>query len=65
MATVIIDDKRESPKEFKEAAMSNHVESLIWLTDLPPRILQPTMGNMIKAAAAEHPGKSVLVLCGR
>ena len=29
-----------------------------------PFFSSPTMGKMIKAAVAEHPGKSVLVLCG-
>jgi predicted MPP superfamily phosphohydrolase len=32
--------------------------------DYQPFFSSPTMGNMIKAAAAVHPGKSVLVLCG-
>jgi predicted phosphodiesterase len=32
--------------------------------DYQPFFSSPTMGNMITAAAAEHPGKSVLVLCG-
>jgi predicted phosphodiesterase len=32
--------------------------------DYQPFFSSPTMGNLIKAAAAEHPGKRVLVLCG-
>jgi len=60
-------------KQYQTTIIATHVppyERAAWhegspsSPDYQPFFSSPTMGNMIKAAAAEHPGKSVLVLCG-
>jgi len=60
-------------KQYQTTIIATHVppyEGAAWhegRTSSPayqPFFSSPTMGKMIKAAVAEHPGKSVLVLCG-
>jgi 3',5'-cyclic-AMP phosphodiesterase len=60
-------------KQYQTTIIATHVppyERAAWhegspsSADYQPFFSSPTMGNMIKAAAAKHPGKSVLVLCG-
>ena len=60
-------------KQYQTTIIATHVppyEGAAWhegspsSPDYQPFFSSPTMGNMIKAAAAEHPGKSVLVLLG-
>jgi 3',5'-cyclic-AMP phosphodiesterase len=60
-------------KQYQMIIIATHVppyEGAAWhegspsSPDYQPFFSSPTVGNMIKAAAAEYPGKSVLVLCG-
>ena len=60
-------------KQYQTTIIATHVppyEGAAWHEGFPsspayqPFFSSPTMGNMIKAAAAEHPEKTVLVLCG-
>jgi 3',5'-cyclic-AMP phosphodiesterase len=60
-------------KQYQVTIIATHVppyEGAAWHQGCPsspayqPFFSSPTMGKMIKAAVAEHPGKSVLVLCG-
>ena len=60
-------------KQYQVTIIATHVppyEDAAWHQGCPsspayqPFFSSPTMGKMIKAAVAEHPGKSVLVLCG-
>ena len=60
-------------KEYQTTIVATHVppyEGAAWHEGSPssgdyqPFFSSPTMGKLIKAAATEHPGKSVLVLCG-
>jgi predicted MPP superfamily phosphohydrolase len=60
-------------KEYQTTIIATHVppyEGAAWHEGSPssgdyqPFFSSPTMGKLIKAAATEHPGKSVLVLCG-
>ena len=60
-------------KQYQTTIIATHVppyEGAAWHEGSPsspayqPFFSSPTMGNMIKAAAAEHPEKTVLVLCG-
>ena len=60
-------------KQYQTTIIATHVppyEDAAWHEGLPsspdyqPFFSSPTMGNLITAAAAAHPGKSVLVLCG-
>jgi predicted MPP superfamily phosphohydrolase len=60
-------------KEYQTTIVATHVppyEGAAWhegspsSADYQPFFSSPTMGKLIKAAATEHPGKSVLVLCG-
>src|SRR5260370_24349516 len=59
-------------KQYQTTIIATHVppyERATWhegspsSPDYQPFFSSPTMRNMIKAAAAEHPGKSVLGLC--
>jgi len=63
----------EALKQYQTTIIATHVppyEGAAWHEGSPsspayqPFFSSPTMGNMIKAAAAEHPEKTVLVLCG-
>src|SRR5208282_2883183 len=58
-------------KQYQTTIIATHVppyERAAWhegspsSPDYQPFFSSPTLGNMIKAAATEHPGKSVLVL---
>ena len=60
-------------KEYQTTIVATHVppyEGAAWhegspsSADYQPFFSSPTMGKLIKAAATEHLGKSVLVLCG-
>jgi predicted phosphodiesterase len=60
-------------KQYQMTIIATHVppyEGAAWHQGCPsspgyqPFFSSPTMGKMIKVAATEHPGKSVLVLCG-
>jgi predicted MPP superfamily phosphohydrolase len=60
-------------KQYQMIIVATHVppyEGAAWHEGCPsspayqPFFSSPTMGKMIKAAVADHPGKSVLVLCG-
>ena len=60
-------------KQYQTTIVGTHVppyEGAAWHEGSPsssayqPFFSSPTLGSMIKAAAAVHPGKSVLVLCG-
>jgi predicted MPP superfamily phosphohydrolase len=60
-------------KAYQTTIIATHVppyEDAAWHEGSPssgdyqPFFSSPTMGKLIKAAATEHPGKSVLVLCG-
>ena len=60
-------------KQYQTTIIATHVppyEGAAWHEGWPsspayqPFFSSPTMGKMIKAAVAEYPGKSVLVLCG-
>jgi 3',5'-cyclic-AMP phosphodiesterase len=60
-------------KQFQTIIIATHVppyEGAAWHEGLPsspdyqPFFSSPTMGNLLKAAAAEYPEKRVLVLCG-
>jgi len=60
-------------KQYQMTIIATHVppyEGAAWHEGCPsspayqPFFSSPTMGKMITAAAAKHPGKSVLVLCG-
>jgi Calcineurin-like phosphoesterase len=60
-------------KHYQTTIVATHVppfEGAAWhegapsSADYQPFFSSPTMGNLIKSAASEHPGKSVLVLCG-
>jgi predicted MPP superfamily phosphohydrolase len=60
-------------KQFQTIILATHVppyEGAAWHEGLPsspdyqPFFSSPTMGNLLKAAAAEYPEKRVLVLCG-
>ena len=60
-------------KHFQTIIIATHVppyEGAAWHEGLPsspdyqPFFSSPTMGNLLKAAAAAHPEKRVLVLCG-
>jgi 3',5'-cyclic-AMP phosphodiesterase len=60
-------------KQFQTIIIATHVppyEGAAWHEGLPsspdyqPFFSSPTMGNLLKAAAAAHPEKRVLVLCG-
>ena len=60
-------------KAYQTTIIATHVppyEGAAWHDGSPssgdyqPFFSSPTMGKLIKAAATEHPGKSVLVLCG-
>ena len=60
-------------KQYQMTIIATHVppyEGAAWHEGCPsspayqPFFSSPTMGKMIKVAATEHPGKSVLVLCG-
>jgi 3',5'-cyclic-AMP phosphodiesterase len=59
--------------QYQTTIIATHVppyEDAAWHEGLPsspdyqPFFSSPTMGKLIQAAAAKHPGKSVLVLCG-
>src|SRR5271165_2912220 len=54
-------DNRESPKEFKEAAMSNHIESLSWLTDLHLEFCSHRTRDRFYHSINQAPGESVII----
>jgi predicted MPP superfamily phosphohydrolase len=54
-------DNRESPKEFKEAAMSNHVESLTWLTDLHLELCSHRTRDRFYHSINQAPGEIVII----
>src|SRR5260370_37778614 len=51
----------ESPKEFKEAAMSNHVESLTWLTDLHLEFCSHRTRDRFYHSINQAPGEIVVI----
>ena len=60
-------------KQYQTTIIATHVppyEGAAWHESSPsspdyqPFFSSPTLGNMIKAAAAEYPGRNILVFCG-